>query len=115
AAASEPVLIGVLNEGHERAHLGWIQEEKLYYMPRLKTQMRQYAAKWVAFYSPTTLRSPGAVTHYAPVHSVDVMKRVDILTPWASKRGADDDLHVVYRLGQLKELSPPIENRGENG
>jgi len=115
AAASEPVLIGVLSEGHERVHLDWIREEKLYYMPRLKTQMRQYAAKWVAFYSPTALRKPGAVTHYASVQSVDVMKRADILTPWVSERGADDDLYVVYRLGQLKELSPPIENRGEDG
>ncbi len=114
-AASEPVLIGVLREGHEREHLDWIRKEQLYYMPQYKTQMRQYGARLVAFYSPMTLRNPGAVTHYAPIQSVDVMKRVDILTPWVSKRGADDDLFVVYRLGQLKELPRPIENRGEHG
>jgi hypothetical protein len=114
-AASEPVLIGILRTQHERQHLEWFKEQHLYYLPRSRTQRRQYAARWVAVYVPTALRQPGAITHYAPVESVDVLKREQINTPWPSHRADDEAFYVLYRLGEIRELEKPIENRGEDG
>jgi predicted component of viral defense system (DUF524 family) len=112
AAASEPVLVGVLRRDHQRQHLDWILEHKLYYLPRYPTQQLQYLAKWVAIYSPALLRDPGAVTHYASVQGVDVVARREISTPWPSHGGDPDQLCVVYELGEVRELDHPIENPG---
>jgi hypothetical protein len=81
-------------------------------MPRYKTQRRQYAAKWVAIYSPAVLRDPGAVTHWAPVQAVDVVMRSEIPTPWPPRVGREEELYVAYQLGEVKELDVPVENPG---
>jgi hypothetical protein len=92
--------------------LRWIRENRLYHMPRYKTQRRQYAAKWVAIYSPAVLRDPGAVTHYASVQAVDVVRRRDIATPWPPRVGSGEELYTVYQLGEVRELDHPVENPG---
>lgn len=117
AAASEPVLVGVLRGGYQEQHLNWIFTRRLYYLPRYKTQRLQYVTKWVAIYSPSVLRDPGAVTHYAPVQSVDVVSRREISTPWPSHGGDPDRLYVLYELGAISKLDHPIENPapGESG
>ena len=117
AAASDVVLVGVLRGGYEQQHLDWILERRLYYLPRYKTQRLQYVTKWVALYSPSVLRDPGAVAHCATVQGVDVVRRREISTPWPSHGGDPDKLYVLYELGELRELDRPIQNpaRGESG
>ena len=113
-AAAEPVLVGVLKGRYEAAHMEWIRASKQYYMPLLKTQRRQFVSSWLALYSPTVLRKPGAVTHRAMVKGVDVVKRSEIKTPWpAGHRG--DEYVVLYHLGGVEELARPIENKHQNG
>jgi len=114
-AASEPVLIGVLRGGHQKEHLDWILARRLYYLPRYRTQKLQYVTKWVAIYSPAVLRGPGAVTHYAAVEGVDLVRRHEISTPWPSHTGDPDQLQVLYHLREVKELDQPIENPGPDG
>jgi hypothetical protein len=108
-SAAEPVVIGTLSAGNQKQHLQWIIEEQLYYMPVLKTQLRQYATKWVAIYSPLEIRKPGAVTHYAPVENIDIVKRKEILTPWSPKRNSEE-LQILFKLGEVTEKKPPVSN-----
>lgn len=114
-SAAEPVVIGTLSSKNQSRHLQWIIDEQLYYMPMLKTQQRQYAAKWVAIYSPRELRipSPGAVTHYAPVKSIEIVRRKEISTPWQPKRHLEE-LQVLFRLGEVVEKKIPISNASGN-
>ncbi len=109
SSAAEPAVVGTLSPGNQRLHLQWIIDEQLYYMPVLKTQPRQFAAKWVAVYSPQEICKPGAVTHYARVNSIEIVKRRDILTPWQPKRNLDEP-QVLFRLGRVHEKIPPIIN-----
>ncbi len=113
-AAAEPVLVGVLRKDNPQEHLEWLIRERLYYTPIVKTQLRQWATRWVAIYSPTALRRPGAVTHVAPVIDMHVKPRSEIATPWQAKRG-HAELQAVYRLGPVQQQPSPIENRGPNG
>lgn len=109
SSAAEPVVIGTLSAGNQRQHLQWIIEKQLYYMPLLKTQERQYAAKWVAIYSPQEIRKPGAVTHYAPVKSIEIVPRKEIATPWKPKRKLEEP-QVLFKLGEVLEMEVPIIN-----
>lgn len=109
-AASEPVLVGVLRGTDPRTHLEWIARERVYYTPLARERTRQLGARWVAIYSPSKLRDPGAVTHVAAVEAIDVLERREIETPWAPGR-APRQLQAVYRLGDLVPLANPIENR----
>jgi uncharacterized protein len=109
-AASEVVLVGVLRGGTESLHLQWISENKAYYVPLLRTQRRQYATKYVAIYSSAALRNPGAVTHVAEVVGIDIVRRGNISTPWATGTD-DDDLYVLFRLGALERLARPVLNQ----
>ncbi|HHW61228.1 MAG TPA: DUF2357 domain-containing protein [Syntrophomonadaceae bacterium] len=108
-SAAEPVVIGTLRAGNQAQHLQWIIEQRRYYMPVLKTQLRQYATKWVAIYSPLELRRPGAVTHYAAVESIEILKRKEIHTPWTPKRNLDE-LQVLFKLGEVMEKEIPVIN-----
>jgi uncharacterized protein len=113
-AAAESVLVGTLRgRGDEATHFKWIQDQRLYYAPLTK-QARQYVVRWLAVYSPSALRKPGAVSHRAPVLSMEILPRREIPTPWAAHRGADE-LQAVYRLGPLDALAKSIENRGVDG
>ncbi len=78
-------------------------------MPLLKTQPRQYAAKWVAIYSPQEIRKPGAVTHYAPVKSIEIVQRKEISTPWQPKRNLEEP-QALFKLGKVVEKEIPIIN-----
>ena len=109
SSAAEPVVIGTLSAGNQRQHLQWIIEKQLYYMPLLKTQPRQYAAKWVAIYSPQEIRKPGAVTHYAPVKSIEIVQRKEISTPWQPKRNLEEP-QALFKLGKVVEKEIPIIN-----
>ncbi|MGI6468682.1 MAG: DUF2357 domain-containing protein [Syntrophomonadaceae bacterium] len=108
-AATEVVLVGVLRGTNAIQHLNWIIENRLYYMPLLKSQLRQYTAKWVAIYSPLAIRKPGAVTHKAEVLGLEIVQRKAIDTPWHSNR-AGNDFQVLYRLGEITKLEHPVEN-----
>ncbi|CEO90487.1 restriction endonuclease-like protein [Syntrophaceticus schinkii] len=109
SSAAEPVVVGTLSAGNQRQHLQWIIDKQLYYMPMLKTQLRQYATKWVAIYSPQEIRSPGAVTHYAQVKSIEIVQRKEILTPWPPKRNLEEP-QVLFILGEVFERKIPIIN-----
>lgn len=109
-AAAESVLIGVLKSDVAQQHFEWVVREQQYYMPLLKSQSRQLSAKWVALYVPSSMRTPGAVTHSARVLDVEIQPRDKIETPWVASHGAQE-LQVVYRLDQLSPLRAPIENR----
>lgn len=111
-AASEMVLVAVLRGEDPGEHLEWVKKERLYYMPVLKTQERQMNARWLVFYSPRVLKNPGAVTHFALVEGMQIVKRMDIQTPWGARRNADE-LQVLYRLGEIRELERAIENLDE--
>ena len=106
-AASEAVLVGVLRGDNEREHLDWIKKMGQYYV-RATGQPRQYSTRYVALYVPASIRQPGAVAYWGRVVSVDVVKRSEIVTPWSSRRG--DEQQVLYRLEPLLSLHRPIEN-----
>lgn len=108
-AATEPVLVGVLRGVNPAQHFDWVIDSHLYYMPLLKSQLRQHNTKWVAIYSPQALRKPGAVTHKAQVIGVEIVTRKDLQTPWKSHRSANN-LQILYRLGDIIKLKHPIEN-----
>lgn len=111
--AKETVLVGVLRpDAHE--HLDWIKLARCYYTVLIPSQDRQLNSQWVAIYSPASIRTPGAVTHLAPVKNIDVKYRREIDTPWQPTGGANEQ-QVVYQLGELQELPNPIENRGRGG
>lgn len=112
-AAAESVLVDVLRGKDEARHLNWIIQNGLYYKPLLKNQRRQFASKWLAIYSPITLRNPGAVTHRASIKKIEVVRRDSIKTPWISKR--NNEFVVLYRLQAVEELKQPIENKRETG
>ncbi|MBC7231342.1 MAG: DUF2357 domain-containing protein [Actinobacteria bacterium] len=112
-ASKEVVLVGTLRRD-AKAHLDWIIEKRRYYTPLTSTQRLQFAVRWLAIYSPASLRKPGAVSHFAQVERIDVLKRKDIVTPWPAEREGDE-LQVVYYLEEVRELNPSIENRGANG
>jgi len=111
-AEKEAVLIGVLRQ-EAKEHLDWIKQQRVYYTPRT-SQPRQLVSRWVAIYSPASLRSPGAVTHLGKVENMTLKKRGDIDTPWTTQRNPDDE-QVVYQLGEVQELPKRIENRGPAG
>lgn len=113
-AASEAVLIGILKNEIAAEHLQWICEQQKYYMPLLKSHKRQLSAKWVSIYSPSALRTPGAVTHKAPVVAIEVLPRSTIATPWATTSDGES-LHVLYHLGPLERIIAPIENLDDRG
>jgi predicted component of viral defense system (DUF524 family) len=113
-AAKEIVLVGVLRPQNPEQHLEWICREKVYYMPLSKWQKRQFFTRWVAIYTPTSIREPGAVTHIASVLKIEVVKRKDIYTPWLPTRDPDER-QVLYWLEEVKILENVIENRGING
>jgi len=114
-AAAEPVLVGTLRAGDEAAHLRWILESRAYYVPLLRSQRErhQYATRFVALYSPTALRTPGALTHVATVSRVDVVRRDRIATPWHSSL-EPDRLCILYRLDTAQILKRPIVNQGND-
>lgn len=108
-AAAESFLIGVLKSDLAQEHFNWVARNQQYYMPLLKSQSRQLSTKWVAIYSPSSLRAPGAVTHFARVLNVEIQPRAKIATPWSASHQAEE-LQVVYRLDKLQPLPKAIEN-----
>lgn len=111
-AASVPVLIGPLHRGAEQQHLDWTLSTGLYYAPLRPSQPRQFIARYVAIYSPTALRRPGAVEYVGEVESVEACRRRDIDTPW-QPRGDPGQITVLYRLRDVTRRSHPIENVGD--
>jgi hypothetical protein len=112
-AEKESVLVAVLRV-KAKEHLEWIKSAHRYYTAFTPTQRRQLNSRWVAIYSPASLRSPGAVTHLARVEDTQTIEREKIDTPWRPERGLDEK-QVVYTLGELQELPNPIQNRGPGG
>ena len=112
-AEKESVLVAVLRV-KAKEHLEWIKSAHCYYTALTPTQHRQLSSRWVAIYSPRSIRSPGAVTHLAQVEKVETMKREKIDTPWVPERSLDDE-QVVYTLGEIEKLPIPIQNRGPGG
>jgi predicted component of viral defense system (DUF524 family) len=109
-AEKESVLIAALHpEANEK--LEWIKLKGRYYTPLDRSQARQLVARWIAIYSPASIRTPGAITHLAEVENFELKKRDEIDAPWPQQRNADA-LQVVYQLREVRELERPIENRG---
>ncbi|HKV36096.1 MAG TPA: hypothetical protein VJP89_17280, partial [Pyrinomonadaceae bacterium] len=109
-AENESVLIGTLRR-NANEHLRWIKSNRRYYTPLNQTEPRQLSSRWVAIYSPASIRTPGAITHLAEVESVELRKRDEIDTPWQSQ-SSSNEMQVVYQLRQVLQLERPIENRG---
>lgn len=109
-AEKQAVLVGVLRR-NAKEHLDWIQLNRRYYTALNTNQSRQLVSRWVAIYSPTSIRTPGAVTHLAEVEKIEMKERHEIKTPWVTRQDADE-MQVVYNLGEVRELERPIENRG---
>lgn len=112
-AAAEIVLVGVLRGSHTEEHWQWIKENKVYYMPLLKTQQRQFNTKWVAIYSPLSLKLSSGVYDMAKVIDIKVVRRQEIKTPWKSTRSDENDWQVLYQLEEIESLPNPILNVGE--
>lgn len=112
-AAKEIVLVGVLR-AEAQQHLDWVCKERRYYAPLTPTQRRQFFTRWLAIYSPTALRTPGAVTHLFPVERITVVQRRDIPTPWESSRDGSQQ-QVFYYLGEPRLLEQPVLNRDADG
>jgi len=111
-AEKETVLVAVLKTNAVE-HLDWIKEQRSYYTTFTPSQGRQLFSRWVAIYSPASIRKPGAVTHLAAVEDYNFKKRHQIETPWSPRRGSE--VQIVYELGEVRELEKPIENRGPGG
>jgi len=111
-AEKDTVLVAVLKL-NAREHLDWIKKLRSYYTTFTPSQGRQLFSRWVAIYSPTSIRRPGAVTHLALVEDFEIKKRHQIVTPWSPRRGSE--MQIVYKLGEVCELENPIENRGPTG
>lgn len=109
-AEKEPVLVAALDR-NAADHLEWIKLERCYYTPLNPTQSRQLVSRWIAIHVPVTVRRPSAITHLAEVESFELKKRSEIVTRWALEK-SDDEMQIVYRLGEVRELERPIENRG---
>jgi hypothetical protein len=112
-AERQHVLIAALRQ-NANEHLDWITLNQCYYAPFIQTHERQLNSQWVAIYSPATTRRPDAITHLAEVVSVDLRKRREIDTPWTAQRDVDE-VQAVFKLGEVRELERPIENRGPRG
>ena len=115
-ASAQPVLIGVLRSANAQQHLEWIRTSRLYYMPKVERQARQFLAARIALYSPVALaagRGHGAVTHVADVEEIELVRRGDIETPWAASD--PDQLQICFKLGALRRLRRPIANRARGG
>lgn len=112
-AAAEIVLVGVLRGSSTQEHWQWIKENKLYYVPLLKTQQRQFNTKWIAIYSSLSLKPSSGVYDMAKVVDIKVVRRHEIKTPWKSTRSDENDWQVVYQLEEIKSLPKPILNVGE--
>ncbi|HEY2961662.1 MAG TPA: DUF2357 domain-containing protein [Pyrinomonadaceae bacterium] len=112
-AEKESVLVGVLRV-KAKEHFDWIKLSRCFYTVFTPRQGRQLMSRWLAIYSPASIRTPGAVTHLARVENIELKKRHEIETPWRPRRSADEE-HVVYTLGELHELENPIQNRGPSG
>ncbi|HEX6285609.1 MAG TPA: DUF2357 domain-containing protein, partial [Pyrinomonadaceae bacterium] len=109
-AAKVPVLLATLRrEANE--HLEWVKQKRCYYTPLIPTQPCQLVTRWIAIYSPASIRPPGAITHLAEVENIEVRKRHEIDTPWPPQRNAGQK-QVVYQLREVRELERPLENRG---
>jgi predicted component of viral defense system (DUF524 family) len=108
-AEKQSVLVGVLRT-NAKEHLDWIELNRCYYTALNPTQPRQLISRWVAIYSPTSIRTRGAITHLGEVENIEIKKRREIITPWVSERDVDER-QVIYRLGDIRELEHPIENR----
>lgn len=113
-AASESVIVGVLRSSNESQHLEWVLDNKQYYMPLLKTQRRQFAAKWLALYVSKSSGGQGSIVYCAPIIGAEIVKRNEIDTPWTSGN-VGDKLYLVYTLGQFKKLPRPIINKNSEG
>jgi hypothetical protein len=112
AASAQPVLVGVVRRANAQQHRDWILNSRLYYMPKLEHQSRQFLVARVALYVPMGVdddRDSGGVTHAADVESIDLVPRRDIATPWPASR--PDQLQICYRLGAIHVLEPPIINQ----
>jgi predicted component of viral defense system (DUF524 family) len=106
-AASQPVIVGSLRGGAPRQHFNWIRSNGAYYT-KLTKQPRQLSARYLALYSPDTLRQRGAITHWAEVIDIDIVERGGINTPWPAREPAERQ--VLYRLGSILRLPHPVEN-----
>lgn len=109
-AERESVLIAAI-DSDAAGQVEWIKHQRCYYIPFTHTQPRQLVSRWVAIYLPTPVRRPGAITYLAAIESFELRKRNEINTPWGPEN-TDNELQVVYRLGEVRELERPIENRG---
>lgn len=117
-AAAEPVLIGVLRGEDPAGHLAWIRDNRRYYTPLAKGQPRLFAAGNVAFYEPAHAGAEGgtgAVRFAADVHSVRVVGRRTIATPWPPRRGTENEEQVLYELGPIYQLTRSIINKDDLG
>jgi predicted component of viral defense system (DUF524 family) len=108
-AEKDLVLVGMLRQNAEE-HLDWIKRQRCYYTVFTSSQPRQLVSRWVAIYSPKSIRTPEAVTHLAAVEKIEIKQRHEIDTPWLPLRRGNEQ-QVVYRVGEVRELEKPIENR----
>ena len=92
-AEKEPVLIAVLR-GDVQAQLEWIKANRRYSTRLVSNGHKQSLARWIAIYSPESIRTPAAITHLAAVENIEVVKR-----------------QIIYELGEVSELNP-IEDKG---
>jgi predicted component of viral defense system (DUF524 family) len=95
-AEKEFVLVGTLGP-KAREHFDRITSERCYYTDYVPSHARLFAARWIAIYSPQSIRKPAAVTHWATVEKTEI-----------------EEQHVVYTLGEIQELKRPVENPGPN-
>lgn len=112
-AASEPVLVGVLDPKNAQERLDWITNNQTYYVRLPKTPHRHFRVVSVALYCPRPLRKMPAIAFIADVEEIEIVKRSEIITPW-KQRGTPDQRMIAYRLKSIRPISRPVENRDGN-
>jgi len=92
----EPVLIAVL-QGDAQEQLESIKRDHRYSTSVVSDGRKQFLARWIAVYSPESIRTPAAITHLAAVEHVERQER-----------------QMMYVLGEVRELKAIEDKRPES-
>lgn len=107
---AEVVLIGVV--GHGEIQWKWMLNHRLYLAPLARLgKHRRLDIRWLGFFEPAKMtgKECGAVRYASRVIRINIARRKDIRTPWAS-RGNPDDQYLLFHIEEPQKLPRPIWN-----
>lgn len=107
--SDKPALVGIV----PRKNL-WsvIQSQRWYHIPLESAPRNVLGVEYMAFYFPSAFgeKLKYQVIHYAPVLSIDTVKRIQLF-PEECKHPRKDMDYYQFHLGEIKKLPQPIPSR----